>query len=189
MSVNCFLFVSFWFLRNAFFTVPGIRMCCPGGSEGDSRSFFPGRRSSLEGCTAATSSQSCWKCYCRTVHLQREEKDRIIVSSTSDILKSPRESETKNLCVSEGRSVLTLCSGVVLSGVESKVQLTLEHLSVVSVNQLINTLVDHVGLMTDGRSSHLPEWQFKYLNTFVFRVCSHRFTWWKPRKSWMVGDA
>lgn len=95
----------------------------------------------------------------------------------------------KNLCVSEGRSVLTLCSGVVLSGVESKVQLTLEHLSVVSVNQLINTLVDHVGLMTDGRSSHLPEWQFKYLNTFVFRVCSHRFTWWKPRKSWMVGDA
>lgn len=104
MSVNCFLFVSFWFLRDAFFTVPGIRMCCPGGSEGDSRSFFPGRRSSLEGCTAATSSQSCWKCYCRTVHLQREEKDRIIVSSTSDILKSPCESETKNLCVSEGRS-------------------------------------------------------------------------------------
>lgn len=61
-----------------------------------------------------------------------------------------------SVCLKAGR-VLTLCSGVVLSGVESEVQLTLEHLSVVSVNQLINTLVDHVGLMTDRRSSHLPE--------------------------------
>lgn len=43
--------------------VPEIQMCYPGGSEGDNKSFFRGKRSSLQGCFGATSSRDH---YCRT---------------------------------------------------------------------------------------------------------------------------
>lgn len=46
---------------------------------------------------------------------------------------------------------------VVPAGVEGEVELTSEHISVVHVNETINTLVDHIRLMTErnDRSSHL----------------------------------
>lgn len=47
-------------------------MCYPAGSGGDNKSFFQGKRSSLEGCSEATSSQDH---YCRT-RLHRDQRNQ-----------------------------------------------------------------------------------------------------------------